>query len=90
MNISPAEIEAIAHQVAEELKKDAVREVQTTTQAANYLGVSKQRLEIWRHQGKGPRFIKLARMVRYRKSDIDEFLEQHKCSSTFHGGSSNA
>ena len=36
------------------------------------LGVSRSTLQSWRYAGRGPRFIKLGRMVRYRVAD--EFL----------------
>jgi predicted DNA-binding transcriptional regulator AlpA len=38
------------------------------------LGVSRSTLQSWRYAGRGPRFIKLGRMVRYRTADIDAFL----------------
>jgi len=38
------------------------------------LGVSRSTLQSWRYTGRGPRFIKLGRMVRYRTADIDAFL----------------
>lgn len=50
----------------------------TTEQTAKYLQCSTQRIEIWRHHGEGPPYIKLGRMVRYRKSDLDEWIESHK------------
>lgn len=31
-------------------------------------------LEQWRLKGKGPKFIKLGRLVRYRLSDIDAYI----------------
>lgn len=51
-----------------------VREVMTTLQAAEYLQVSKQKLEIDRHRGRGPAFCKIGRIVRYRKLDLDAYL----------------
>lgn len=45
-----------------------------TKQAAKYLGLSRQRLEIWRINGGGPKFTKLAQAVRYRRVDLDEFM----------------
>ena len=39
----------------------------TTSEAAEYLHLSKQFLEIARHRGDGPPYIKLARAVRYFK-----------------------
>ena len=38
------------------------------------LGVSRSTLQSWRYAGRGPRFIKLGRIVRYRVADVDEFL----------------
>ena len=45
-----------------------------TPTAANYLGLSRQYLEIKRHTGGGPPYVKLARAVRYRKSDLDGWM----------------
>ena len=45
-----------------------------TPTAANYIGLSRQYLEIKRHTGGGPPYVKLARAVRYRKSDLDEWM----------------
>lgn len=47
----------------------------TTPEAAKYLNLSIQYLEIARHRGDGPRYVKLARMVRYKRSDLDQFME---------------
>jgi excisionase family DNA binding protein len=41
---------------------------------ASRLGVSRSTLQSWRYNGRGPRFIKLGRMVRYRTTDIDAYL----------------
>ena len=38
------------------------------------LGVSRSTLQSWRYAGRGPRFIKLGRMIRYRTADIDAYL----------------
>jgi len=38
------------------------------------LGVSRSTLQSWRYTGRGPRFIKLGRMVRYRNADVDAYL----------------
>jgi len=38
------------------------------------LGVSRSTLQSWRYSGRGPRFIKLGRMVRYRLADVDAYL----------------
>ncbi len=46
----------------------------TTTEAANYLRMSKQFLEIARHRGDGPPYIKLSRAVRYHRPSLDAWM----------------
>lgn len=75
--LNPSEIQAIRQEISEQL-----REVLNTKQAADYLGCSRQRLEIWRSQGSGPPYSKLSRMVRYRRSSLDEWLAAHEQSNT--------
>lgn len=54
----------------------------TTENAAEYLDLKKQTLEIWRVYGKGPKFLKIGRSVRYRKADLDTYLENSVQQST--------
>ena len=61
---------------------DPKREYLNTRQAAQYLGLSKQQLELWRAKGGGPLYTKLARIVRYKRSDLDAFMAKHRVSST--------
>jgi excisionase family DNA binding protein len=53
-----------------------------TAEAAAFLNVQPSTLEQWRWNGKGPRFVKIGRSVRYRQSDLDDFLEARVFSST--------
>ena len=53
-----------------------------TQQAAKYLQVSTQWLEIGRVKGYGPPFIKLSRLVRYKKSDLDQWMGAHRQLNT--------
>jgi excisionase family DNA binding protein len=46
----------------------------TERQVAEQLGLSVATLRAWRHRGKGPRFLRLGRSVRYVPSDVDEFV----------------
>ena len=39
------------------------------------LGVSRSTLQSWRYAGRGPRFIKLGRLVRYRDVDVEAYLQ---------------
>ena len=49
-------------------------EIMDTVEAATYLRLSASQLHIWRHRKKGPPYVKLARRVRYRKADLDDWL----------------
>lgn len=53
-----------------------------TEEAAEFLQVKPATLEQWRWNGKGPQFIKMGRAVRYRKVDLDAFIEARIFSST--------
>ena len=46
----------------------------TERQVAEQLGLSVATLRAWRHRGKGLRFLRLGRSVRYLPSDVDEFV----------------
>ena len=46
----------------------------TEADAAVRLGLKVATLRAWRHQGRGPAFVRLGRAVRYLDSDLDEFL----------------
>jgi predicted DNA-binding transcriptional regulator AlpA len=45
----------------------------TQKQLSRRWGLSPRTLERWRHDGEGPRFIKLGRRVAYRLIDIEAF-----------------
>lgn len=51
-------------------------------QAANLLGASKLWLYRRRLAGDGPAFVKLGRKVRYRRSDLDQFISENVRTST--------
>jgi excisionase family DNA binding protein len=54
----------------------------TTPEAADYLGLKSGTLEIWRWSGKGPKFLKLGRAIRYRLEDLEEFMDRATRTST--------
>ncbi|MFA7405310.1 MAG: helix-turn-helix domain-containing protein [Pelobacteraceae bacterium] len=54
----------------------------TTKQAAEFLQIKETTLEQWRWNGKSPRFIKMGRCVRYRKADLEAFMNERVYSST--------
>ncbi|MBA3459504.1 MAG: helix-turn-helix domain-containing protein [Deltaproteobacteria bacterium] len=51
-------------------RRDLVGELEL----ASHLGVSRSTLQSWRYSGRGPRFIKIGRLVRYRNADVESFL----------------
>lgn len=59
----------------------------TETQAATFLGNEDEpfaikTLQRWRVEGKGPKFLKIGKSVRYRMSDLNEFLDACVRNST--------
>jgi predicted DNA-binding transcriptional regulator AlpA len=55
----------------------------TTCEVAEWLGISPQWLEIGRHRGYGPRFIRLSpRRVRYSRRAVLEFLAERTHAAT--------
>ena len=44
-------------------------------QLADYLGVSLATIYQWNHKGSGPRRIRVGRHVRYRRRDVDAWLD---------------
>ena len=43
--------------------------------AAVVLGCAPRTLPNWRSQGRGPRFIRVGRLIRYRIEDLEEYLD---------------
>lgn len=48
------------------------------TEASEYLGCSVAALRKWRLLGKGPRYHKIGRLVRYSDADIAGYLEVNR------------
>jgi hypothetical protein len=58
-------------------------ELLTTKQTAEWLDVSEQWLEIGRHKGYGPPYVRIApRIVRYTRGDIRKYLTERTHQST--------
>ena len=60
-------------------------DVLDTSETATHIRVSKPTLERWRVSGNGPPFVKLGKAVRYRRSDLDEWLASRVVRSTSEG-----
>ncbi|MBO9580784.1 MAG: helix-turn-helix domain-containing protein [Sphingobium sp.] len=58
----------------------------STADAARQLGLAPYTLRRWRHEGKGPRFVKLGRcqqaVVIYYEDDVQAFLAARTFAST--------
>ncbi len=54
----------------------------TNSEAAEYLGLKIATLNKWRVYGDGPPFLKVGRLIQYRKSDLDAYLNERLMRST--------
>lgn len=61
--------------------RDAARAL-TEREVADMLGLSVATLRAWRHRGKGPRFLRLGRSVRYLPSDVADFVRASAVDTT--------
>jgi excisionase family DNA binding protein len=52
-----------------------VKPVLTPTEAASYLRLAVGTLANWRWRGEGPPYVLYGRRVRYRRSDLDAWME---------------
>lgn len=58
------------------------KDVMTTEEAAAFLSMSTQNLEVLRLNGGGPKYAKLGRLVRYRREALDAWLIENEQSNT--------
>lgn len=58
-----------------------------STQAANYIGVAPGTLEVWRSTKRyNLPYIKVGRLVKYRKESLDAFLESRTVGEVLNTG----
>jgi excisionase family DNA binding protein len=57
---------------------NALQSLLTPHEVALYLGVPLQTLYAWRYRGDGPRGYRVGRHVRYRRADVEHWLEEHR------------
>lgn len=48
----------------------------------DYLGVKMQTLARWRHEGFGPPWVRMGRLIYYRSSDLHAWIESRLCKNT--------
>lgn len=46
--------------------------------AAEYLNINHQTLANWRHNRKGPNYVKMGRYVMYEEAELDRFVEENR------------
>jgi DNA-binding transcriptional regulator YiaG len=54
----------------------------TEGEVAEQLGLSVATLRAWRHRGRGPRFVRFGRAVRYLPVDLAEFVRASAVDTT--------
>jgi len=54
----------------------------TTEEAAEIIGSTPGTMAVWRHQGKGPKFCKIQRSVRYYRPHLFEYAMNRCVTST--------
>ncbi len=59
-----------------------MKTVVDTEGAAEHVGLATNTLEKMRVSGQGPRYCKLGRAVRYRVSDLEDYLAERVVQST--------
>lgn len=58
------------------------RKLLNNDSTADKLEISRRTLPVWRVQGRGPRHIKVGRLVRYDEAEVDAWLDANTHSST--------
>ncbi len=51
-------------------------DLMTSAEVSAETGVPKRTLDQWRYLGEGPPYVKLGRHVRYRRGDVDRWLDE--------------
>jgi len=55
-----------------------VLQILNETDAARYIGMSREWLRLSRRRRTGPQYFKFGRSIRYSLPDLDKFLEMHR------------
>jgi excisionase family DNA binding protein len=57
--------------------KPAARQaLATPVELSAYLEIPEATIRIWRHRGVGPRWVRVGRHIRYRWTDVEEWLDR--------------
>ncbi|MGK7346049.1 MAG: helix-turn-helix transcriptional regulator [Candidatus Nitrospinota bacterium M3_3B_026] len=63
-------------------KGDVESRLLTEKEAADHLQLSVKTMQRWRYLCSGPRYLKLNGSIRYRLSDLDEWVGANVCDTT--------
>ena len=66
----------------EKIEKQTANQFLTRKQAAEFLCLQKCTLEAWAIRGGGPAFVKFGRAVRYRISDLENYITNQTRQNT--------
>lgn len=55
----------------------------TVKALSQYLGISEDTLSKYRTKGTGPKYLKLGRVIRYKLSDVHEWIEEKIQNQTY-------
>lgn len=58
----------------------------STKEAAQFLNLKQNTLEMWRVKGIGPAFVKFNRACRYRLSDLEDYIKESTRMNTSQKG----
>jgi excisionase family DNA binding protein len=68
--------------ISDEVIAQMTPDILDTREAAAYIRLAKPTLERFRLTGDGPRYAKMGKAVRYRRTDLDEWLASRLIRST--------
>lgn len=63
-----------------------VRQLLNNDEAADMLGISRRTLPVWRVQGRGPKFVKIGKLVRYDRTELDAWIMANTHANTCRNG----
>lgn len=49
----------------------------TPEEVGDLLGIPYRRLYAWKAEGKGPRYVQVGHNLRYRQSDVNDYIEEN-------------
>jgi len=58
----------------------SITDVMTESETAEHIGISLSGLRKWRNDGSGPPYVRLGRLIRYRRTVVEEWLERRTVS----------